>query len=172
MHLNIYGSHPIMHCLILQNNPPYFNANSNMCNRMHITGAKCTTNLQYDLFDDYSSDSTQCSFIESVRFGTYDEKGRLYTDDSFFGTSRVTTTGQKYGLTISLFVCAMLALYSCYMHHAITNLLIKSLSHTDLLPPSRNRRGGGRSTSSRGRRGSRKKMADDDDAWDLKGNLA
>ena len=34
-----------------QNNPPYYNAGSYMCNKMHYTSAKCTSNMVYDLFD-------------------------------------------------------------------------------------------------------------------------
>jgi hypothetical protein len=156
---------------MFQNAPPYFNANDNMCNRMHASGIKCTTNLQYDIFDDsQSSDSTQCSFIDTVRFGTYDESGQLYVDSAQYGVSRRVTDAQKYGLGISLAICGLLAVYSCYLHHSITNLLIKSLSHTDLLPPSRHRR------SSRGSKGrSRRRRVTDDDEdeeWDMKGTPA
>jgi hypothetical protein len=140
---------------------------------MHDTGAQCTSNLQYDLFDDSStSDATECSFIESVRWGTYDEVGQLYVDSTFYGASRAVTEPQKYGLALSLGVCALLAIYSCYLHHSITNLLIKSLSHTDLLPPSRHRRSNrtSRTSSSRGRRNSRKRVtSDDEDEWDMTG---
>ena len=142
-----------------------------MCNNIHETGVKCTTNLQYDLFDDGgSSDATECSFIESVRFGTYDEEGQLYTSKNFFGITRQVTDGQKIALAVSLLVCGLLAVYSCYLHHSITNLLIKSLSHTDLLPPSRARRGS--RSSSRSRRSRRRVTDDEDDAWDRKGNMA
>ena len=157
--------------MILQNNGPYFSSNSYMCNNIHVSGAKCTTNLQNDLFEDQSNDATECSFIESVQFGTYDEVGRLYTENSFFSSSRTVTEGQKWGLVISLTICALLAMYSCYLHHSITNLLIKSLSHTDLLPPTRSRRGSRNQSNSRGRRNSRSRH-DDESSWDMRGNLA
>ena len=58
-----------------------------MCNNIHIAGAKCTSNLQYELFDGNSDESTQCSFIESVRFGTYDEEGQLYVEGTSYGSN-------------------------------------------------------------------------------------
>jgi hypothetical protein len=114
-----------------------------------------------------ASDSSECSFIENVRFGTYDADGQLYNEETF-GVNRQVTEAQKYLLGVALVVCALLAVYSCYLHHAITNLLIKSLSHTDLLPPSRHRRRGVPSNRRRGvgagagRRG-RKPMTDDEE---------
>ena len=110
------------------------------------------------------SDDKECSFIESLRIGTYDADGQLYNDSSF-GVSRKVTSTQKYLLAVSLVVCAILAVYSCYLHHAITNLLIKSLSHTDLLPPSRHRRRSNSASRRKGRR-SRRPVSDDEDEDD------
>jgi hypothetical protein len=130
-----------------------------MCNKMHTTSARCTANLNYDLFDDTSDHSTECSFIESVRFGTYNEKGDIYASNSEFGegVKSEVTNGQMTGLSIGVLLCCSLALYACYLHHSITNLLIKSLSHSHLLPPSRHRtrsmnKRRGSSGSTRGRR--------------------
>jgi hypothetical protein len=176
-----------------QDKAPNFDANSYLCSGIHYGGAKCTNNLQYNSFNGANESTTEakseCSYIESVRYDTYDENGQLY--DAFFGSDRSTTGGQKWGLAVSLGLCGLLAVYSCYLHHSITNLLIKSLSHTDLLPPSRARRTsrdnnrGRRSRSSQrerqgssGRRGSgrRKRLTDDDDDedsdWDMKGVAA
>uniref|UniRef100_A0A7S1VDP4 Uncharacterized protein n=1 Tax=Grammatophora oceanica TaxID=210454 RepID=A0A7S1VDP4_9STRA len=135
------------------NYPPFYDLNSNFCNKMHFSSARCTDNLGYDLFgDDGSSDhKTECSFIESVRFGTYNDKGEIYMDGSQYGESvkPEVTVGQKWGLAVSILLCVALAVYSCYLHHSITNLLIKSLSHSHLLPPSRHRAARSRSKSSR-----------------------
>jgi hypothetical protein len=173
-----------------QNFAPNFDANSHLCNSVHVAGAKCTNNLQNNAFEDNESSSeanSECSFIESVRYGTYDEDGQLYTESSFFGTDRSITDGQKWGLALSLGFCGLLAIYSCYLHHSITNLLIKSLSHTDLLPPYRARRSsrdnnrGKRSSGQRERqsserqssgRGRRKRLTDEDDDWDAPGVTA
>ena len=143
-----------------------------MCNRMHLSGAKCMTELQYDLFYSAASDTTECSFIESVRYGTYSEVGELYQLYEGGGGNRVVTDSQEFGLVISVTLCGILAVYSCYLHHSITNLLIKSLSHTDLLPPSRHRTSRG-SSKSKGRRSRHKRVADDDDDdddWDRVGS--
>lgn len=157
--------------------PPYFNANSNLCNRLDIDSARCTSSTTSELFvnnyTDSSSDKQQCSFMESVRFGTYDADGQLYMDSTFSG--RKVTTSQKWLLVLSMAICGILAIYSCYLHHAITNLLIKSLSHTDLLPPSKYRR---RSSSGSRRRSFRKARkpaneADDEDQnFEAKGDSA
>lgn len=128
-----------------------------MCNNIHKFGAKCTSNMKYDLFDgEVSSDSTECSFIESLRFGTYNEKGEIYVNNAEY-TEREVTDSQKIGLIAVSAFCVILGIYSCYLHHAITNLLIQSLSQSQLLPPSRHRapRGGSRRSS--------KKSPDD---WD------
>jgi hypothetical protein len=149
-----------------------------MCNSMHQSGAKCATSLQYDLFDNDGTDTTECSFVESIRYGTYDESGQLYLEGSMFGgTSREATEGQKFGMAISITICCLLALYSCYLHHSITNLLIKSLSHSDLLPPSRHKasvrgRTSSRAKSKRGGRTQKRVNDDDDDDWDMVGTPA
>ncbi|KAG7356090.1 hypothetical protein IV203_000776 [Nitzschia inconspicua] len=159
------------------NEPPYFNSNSNLCNRIDITSARCTLSLGTQLFayNDTNvtySDAKECSYIESLRTGTYDPEGRLYSEETF-GVNRKITNTQKWLLSVSLVVCAFLAIYSCYLHHAITNLLIKSLSHTDLLPPSRYRR---RSSSAGRRKGRRSRKPvdeddeDDDENFDIRGN--
>jgi hypothetical protein len=115
--------------------------------------------------DTYStSDQTDCSFIQSVRSGTYDNDGQLYIN-SVFSNIRMVTDTQKVLLGVSLAICALLAFYACYLHHAITNLLIKSLSHTDLLPPSRfhRRRSNGSANRRRGRRGRKLPVNEDED---------
>lgn len=130
------------------------------------------------MFDDDGGDSsssstttTECSFIESIRKGTYNEKGEIYVDSSIYYGEKVNievTARQQAGLIISIFICVGLGIYSCYLHHSITNLLIKSLSHSHLLPPSRHRargrRGGSNGRSSSGRRGTANR--DEDDDWD------
>jgi hypothetical protein len=98
---------------------------------------------------------TECSFIESINFGTYDVNGAVSTSDSDFGynVQSQVTNFQKAFLAISIVACFALGVYSCYLHHSITNLLIKSLSHSTLLPPVKRRsRGGNSRSSSRGGR--------------------
>jgi len=152
--------------------PPYLTSNSNLCNRMDVDSARCTSHTHSELFisndtnTSLASDQTDCSFIESVRFGTYDADGQIYFNNIFGANNREVTDTQKWLLAISLAICTLLAVYSCYLHHAITNLLIKSLSHTDLLPPSRFRQP--ISSGSR-RRGSRSRKPVEDDA-DEEGN--
>lgn len=126
---------------------------------MHHDSAKCTSNLAYQVFDDHVDDTTECSFIESVRFGTYDTSGQFATD-SMSKVKQTVTRGQLIALGVSVVVCVILAIYACYLHHAMTNLLIYSLSHSHLLPPSRHR-----SRQSRGRT----RQRDYEDDWDQMG---
>jgi len=153
------------------NYPPGFNANSYMCNKIHDVAADCTTNMVYDLFDGQQSDSTECSFIESIRFGTYDTNGEIAVEATE-GAEEVVTDLQKVGLVGSAFICAIFVVYACYLHHSMTNLLIKSLSHRELLPPSRHSKR--RSPSkpkrrrSKGSKGSRRSDEEDSDEWDRK----
>lgn len=131
-----------------------------MCNRLHLSAAACTSSLSYDIFgSNVTSDNTACSYIESLRFGTYDEEGRLYNEAVGSSTNRQMTSGQKWGLFLSLLLCAVLALYSCYLHHSITNLLIRSLTHTDLLPSSRSRQ----QSIARRSQSSRRHFSDEDE---------
>ena len=95
----------------------------------------------YDIFDGaQQDDSTECSYIESLRFGTYDEEGRLTDSTSRYSGEAKVSMDQKIMLAISFALCVGFIIYSCYLHHAMTNLLIKSLSHKELLPPSRHER--------------------------------
>lgn len=164
-----------------QEDGPYYSANSNMCNNVYGNTAQCSKNLMYKMFDDDGADgssssssatTTECSFIESVRKGTYNSKGEIYVDSSIYGekVNMEVTAPQQAGLIISIFLCVGLGVYSCYLHHSITNLLIKSLSHSHLLPPSRHRTRGKRSGSSSGRSSSGRRGTannhDDDDDWD------
>jgi len=146
---------------------PYYDTNSALCNKLHSSSAKCSSNLLYDLFDGQADDSTECSFIESIRFGTYDEEGKLTSASSEMSWNTEITTSQKVMLGVSVAFCVAFVVYSCYLHHAMTNLLIKSLSHRELLPPSRHH------SSRRSRSGSRRRTDDEDtqQEWSKKGNL-
>ena len=136
--------------LILQDYPPYFDTGSTLCNNLHAAGAKCTGDLSYDLFDGVQDDSTECSFIESIRFGTYDANGQLTTGRSFGSWDAEVTDVQLVLLIITASIVVCFVVYACYLHHAMTNLLIKSLSHRELLPPSRHNRRRNHSPKMRG----------------------
>lgn len=118
------------------------------------------------------SDEKECNYIDSLRSGTYDSEGKLYSEEVAGEFNRKVTETQKWLLGVVMAVCGLLAVYSCYLHHAITNLLIKSLSHTDLLPPSRHRRRSSSASRRRGRR-SRKPVdedEDDDENFEVRGS--
>lgn len=123
-----------------------------MCNALHSHSEVCSNSLQYDMFGSNGADQSTCSFIESIRFGSYNEDGQLLAGWKYGrSAARKITEEQKWMVTLSVLLCVALGLYSCYLHHSITNLLIQSLSHSDLLP-SRSR---GSSRHSRSRRSSR-----------------
>lgn len=127
---------------------------------MHVSLFSC----RYRPQDENSE--TECSFIESINFGTYDITGAVSTTDSDFGYNiqSEVTPFQKALLVISIVACFALGVYSCYLHHSITNLLIKSLSHSTLLPPvkRRSRNSSSRPSSSRSNRSKAAGKYDDD----------
>lgn len=140
-----------------------------MCNKVHRSSARCTNNLNYDIFGDSTVRSTECSFIESIRSGTYNSQGEVYVSSSElgFGASNEVTDAQKAGLVMSIVLCCTLAMYACYLHHSITNLLIKSLSHSHLLPPSRHRNRSRKRSGSSSSRGRRAQVAvNSEEDWD------
>eukprot|EP00550_Attheya_septentrionalis_P001789 CAMPEP_0198282932 /NCGR_PEP_ID=MMETSP1449-20131203/2633_1 /TAXON_ID=420275 /ORGANISM="Attheya septentrionalis, Strain CCMP2084" /LENGTH=636 /DNA_ID=CAMNT_0043979351 /DNA_START=94 /DNA_END=2004 /DNA_ORIENTATION=- len=125
--------------------PPFYNANAYMCNKIYSKTAKCNTYLSYDLDGNGNSDESEevvCSFIESIRDGTYGSDGEIYVKSSQDNSSipPKVTSQQKQGLIISAAVVAILAMYSCYLHHSITSLLLQSIGHSQLVPGESNRR--------------------------------
>jgi hypothetical protein len=140
--------------------------------------------MAYDLFGGAESGSqhaTECSYIEALRFGTYNELGQLSTRNQDGSLVEKVTPSQKVMLAIPIIICIVLVIYACYLHHAMTNLLIKSLSHRELLPPSRHsaqaaarrnspRRGSNNNSSnnSSSRRGMKGNNKDPD--WDIDDN--
>lgn len=146
---------------------PFYNANNHLCNNIYKKSGKCNTYLAYDLGkknygdddgnDDYYIDSqsqekVQCSFMESIRYGTYDAYGEIYMSSSQSTTRRASITGgQKFLLLFVSMIAIGLALYSCYLHHEMTNLLLKSLS-SGLIAKRRRSTSRGRSSSRNYRR--------------------
>lgn len=124
--------------------PPYYNANNFMCNNLYKYSGKCNAYLEYDIgsssgsqnyytgdsvVENNEEDETQCAFIESIRYGTYDDFGQIYVSNTQQNSrDPVVTTGQKVSLVFISLICGGLAMFSCYLHHEITNLLLKSLS--------------------------------------------
>jgi hypothetical protein len=94
----------------------------------------------YDLFDGEADQSSECTFIEGIRFGAYDSSGSLSTSRSGNVWNADASRMQNIMVVISLGMVVFFIIYACYLHHAMTNLLIKSLSHRELLPASRQQR--------------------------------
>ena len=86
------------------------------------------TNIQ----ESYSNQEKQCAFIESIRYGTYDSYGEFYSSSSQSTTSsqeHVAVTGvQTFFIVTFGLICSGCAAYACFIHHQITNLLLRSLS--------------------------------------------
>mmetsp|Transcript_14544 Transcript_14544/g.18987 ORF Transcript_14544/g.18987 Transcript_14544/m.18987 type:complete len:490 (+) Transcript_14544:223-1692(+) len=146
--------------------PPY-DAASTMCNRLHYTSAKCTDDMSYNLFGDGDGEdeSSQCSFIESIRFGTYNEMGQLTGGSSDSSRKEQMTEAQTMILAVAVGLSCLFVIYAGYLHHAMTNLLIKSLSHRELLPPSRHQNYRSRNGPRRSGR-QLKKMDEGEPDWD------
>jgi len=125
------------------NFPPFYNANNYFCNNVYKHSGRCDSYLTGDIGasgDDDGDDDDQsnedgetseahCAFIESIRLGTYDDFGQIYVSNSQKSSLKAAVSGdQKASLILLGLVCGALAIYSCYLHHEITNLLLKSLS--------------------------------------------
>jgi len=119
------------------NDPPYFNANGNFCNRLYDDSAKCNTYLAYSIDDDDggSDSDVSCSFVESVRYGTYDSEGQIAINASGRSQPGEVTPGQVFSLVMLTLVITGLSLYSCFLHHSITNFLLTKLTYQGALLP-------------------------------------
>ena len=86
----------------------------------------------------YSEDEISCKYIENIRHGVYDESGEIYSSSSSQSGNMNTevTSDQKVFLALTALSCILLSLYSCYLHHEITNLLLHKLSYQGALGPS------------------------------------
>ena len=87
--------------------------------------------LSFNHKQDQTSKEVNCAYIESIRYGTFDGKGQVYMSSSQSGGGSFqegVTPGQTASLVIFSLICAGLAIYSCVLHHEITNLLLKSFS--------------------------------------------
>jgi hypothetical protein len=118
-----------------QDESPLYNSNSLLCNKLQSHSAGCTQEMLYDLFESEDDDSTECNYIDSLRNGAYDQYGQ-FSAKAGGGSSwdaSVTTT-QAVILGVSIAMCIVFIIFACYLHHSMTNLLLKSLSHRELLP--------------------------------------
>jgi len=120
--------------------PPYYNIQSNLCNKVYQESGQCNTYLAVSVNDDDAYDKSShsdavCSLIDSVQFGSFDSNGDIITSESQYGSEvrGEVTPSQALGLALSCLICGSLAIYSCYLHHSITNVLLKSLSHGPLV---------------------------------------
>lgn len=66
--------------------------------------------------------------MESIRYGTYDVNGEIYLNSSQYSNQESqVTTFQKVMLSMLSIFCCVAVVYSCFVHHQLTNLLLKSL---------------------------------------------
>jgi hypothetical protein len=135
---------------------PYGTASSIMCNNLYNESAKCNTNMASQVDTSYDNDQSTCTFADTIRYSAYDSDGR-FTSARMSGARRANYA-QIVLIVIACVSCALLSVYSCYVHHEITNLLLKQLSARGKLVPS--------SGTSRGRAGYYSKssvMSNDDE---------
>lgn len=110
--------------------PPYFTANSNLCNRMHFESetAVCTGHLN-DYYLSYSSnsnyDATACTYIQSVRTGNYNEDGGLI-DGGTGSLAPVITHGERVTLLVTVAILVYLLAFATYLNHKTKSILLDS----------------------------------------------
>ena len=111
---------------------PYFNSNNNMCNKMYEQSDRCNAYIAYDFNDNNADegDGNVCSFIRSIRNGALNKEG-------LFGVKSLgdgpVTRSQIVTLVCIGVVFISMAIYSCWLHHEMTNLLLKSLARKNLM---------------------------------------
>ena len=113
---------------------PYFKSNNNMCNKVYEQSDRCNAYIAYD-FNDNDNDADEgdgnvCSFIGSIRNGAFNKEGLFGVKSS--GDGPVTRSQIATLVCIGVF-CIILATYSCWLHHEMTNLLLKSLAQKNLM---------------------------------------
>lgn len=92
----------------------------------------CAQEMVYNLFETEQVDeTTECNYIDSLLNGAYDQYGQFSTKSSG-GSSwdASVTTPQAAVLGVSIALCILFIICACYLHHSMTNLLLKSLSST------------------------------------------
>jgi len=129
-----------------ENDEPYGYANSLMCNEIYEDSAKCVSNMavKYDTGYVFNYQSTVCEFSKSILNDAFNSNGSISSVSASSTTStrfsRRVTAPQITLLVLGTILCMGLSLYACYLHHEITNLLLKQLSmRGKLLPKPRKR---------------------------------
>ena len=111
---------------------PYFNSNNNMCNKMYEQSDRCNAYIAYDFSDNDADegDGNICSFIRSIRNGAFNKEGLFGVKSSGDGP---VTRSQIVTLVCIGVICTLMAVYSCWLHHEMTNILLKSLAQKNLM---------------------------------------
>jgi hypothetical protein len=101
-----------------------------MCQALYEDAAKCEKTHGFDGgYSDYSGYANQlsqeevvCDYIESIKAGSYDEKGEIvvYGANSANGGGAKTTGGQKFALTFFVLGTVGLAGYAGMLHSKLT----------------------------------------------------
>lgn len=111
---------------------PYFKSNNNMCNKMYEQSDGCNAYIAYDFNDNDADegDGNACSFIGSIRNGAFNKEGLFGVKSSGDGP---VTRSQITAIVCIGVLCTLMAIYSCWLHHEMTNLLLKSLAQKNLM---------------------------------------
>jgi len=123
----------------------YVSISWNSCSLIGVSTSLNASLIHVSIFfiEQYDNEQYVCSFTESIRYEAFDSYGRYAEaySSSRAGTRRVT----KLQIALLVLTCVssvVLSIYSCYVHHKITNLLLKQLSaRGKLLPHSPRSRG-------------------------------
>lgn len=101
-----------------------------MCQNLYEGAAKCEKTHGFDngysSYDGYANQLSQeevvCDYIESMKAGSYDEKGEIVVNGSntSSGGGAKTTGGQKFALTFFVLGTAGLAAYAGMLHSKLT----------------------------------------------------
>lgn len=104
---------------------------------MHNAGASCTERLN-DYYLQLDEDNSVCTFIQSMKNGNYDGYGNL--DQGEGGVLRHVTDGEKAWLVSAVILIVLLVAFATFLHGQVTDVLIESMAHSELLPSKNNSR--------------------------------
>eukprot|EP00980_Cylindrotheca_fusiformis_P004050 scaffold880_cov132-Cylindrotheca_fusiformis.AAC.46 len=98
-----------------------------MCGALYQESAKCETTHGFENgYANYNGYDTQlqqeeivCDFIDSIKAGSYDEYGEIVVND-LANSGTMTTSGQKFALTLFVLLTAGLAVYAGTLHRRLT----------------------------------------------------
>lgn len=119
-----------------------------MCSDVYAGSGRCNTYLAKVISEDNEDEAEiSCNYIKNIRKGVYTTDGFIAVNGRDQQTDAVITNDQIAWMVVVGFISLALSIYSCMLHHDITNTLLHRLK-TFI----KKRRGRSKSANRKGRR--------------------